>query len=188
VDRSPSSRCAPRKDRPVRTIARNATRIIAALRPQLTTVTRHHGANDLIGTPVAPADAWDIYDNPTNKVWPLLRELDRQTGVYEIRVSGRLRYELRRPAPSPAPRIDIVVDRDPDGATGITVYLDGVEATGSHAFVHHVDPGADGADHAWLEERVATGSAVPKTVRLKIAELASTYHRDAGCTRPTCDG
>jgi hypothetical protein len=118
----------------------------------------------------------------------LLRELDRQTGVYEIRVSGRLRYELRRPAPSSAPRIDIVVDRDPDGETGITVYLDGVEATDSHVVVHQVDPGADGADHAWLDERITTGSAVPETVRDKIAELASAYHRDAGCTHPTCDG
>ncbi|MDX3694762.1 hypothetical protein PV726_31405 [Streptomyces europaeiscabiei] len=121
-------------------------------------------------------------------MWPLLRELDQQTGIYEIRVSGQLRYELRRPAPSLAPRIDIVVDRDPDGETGITVYLDGIEATGSHVVVHHIDPGADRTDHGWLEERISTDSTVPEAVRAKIAELATTYHRDASCARPTCDG
>ncbi|MER6121448.1 hypothetical protein ABT173_01865 [Streptomyces sp. NPDC001795] len=171
----------------IRTIPRNHTRVLAALRQELTGATRHNGARDTTGTPVPPQEAWSHYDNPPPRGgWPLLRELDPRTGTYEIRVSGKLRYELRR---EQTQRIDIVVDRDPDGETGITVYIDGVKTTGTGIHVHQIDPGASGADHAWLDDVTAHDDAVPAAVRDEIDVVAADYHRRLHyCSRATCDG
>lgn len=172
----------------IRTIARNHTRRLASLRQELTEATRHNGAHDTTGTPVPPLEAWSHYDTPPRRgQLPLLRELDPRTGTYEIRVSGKLRYELRRA--EPAQRIDIVVDRDPDNATGITVYINGTKVTGPGINVHVIDPGASGADHNWFDNTTSHDDAVPEAVRDEIDELAADYHkRMHHCRRTTCDG
>lgn len=171
----------------MRTIARNHTRVIARLRQELTLATRHNGAYDLTGTPVPTLEAWHQFDHGTPRHWPLLRELDPRTGTYEIRVHGKLRYELR-PA-QPADRIDIVVDRDPDNATDVTVYINGVKTTGPSVSVHVIDPGAGDADHEWLEGQTELDETVPEAVRGVIGELAADYHQRMNhCRLPSCDG
>ncbi|WP_329020728.1 hypothetical protein [Streptomyces sp. NBC_01601] len=151
-------------------------------------MTRHNGARDTTGTPVPPLEAWSHYDNPPRSgQWPLLRELDPRTGTYEIRVSGKLRYELRRA--EPAQRIDIVVDRDPDNETAITVYINGTKVTGPGINIHAVDPGASNADHAWFKDITDHDETVPEAVRAEIDELAADYHkRKSCCSRATCHG
>ncbi|MFF9786301.1 hypothetical protein [Streptomyces nigrescens] len=113
-----------------------------------------------------------------------MRELDPRAGTYEIRVNGRLRYELRRPAPRG--RIDVVVDRDPDEYTNVTVYVDGVKLTGSRLAIHVVDPGASGPDHDWLESMTEHADSVPEAVRAEIDELAHRYHERHLCDVLRC--
>lgn len=174
----------------VRTIARNHTRIIAQLRQDLPLATRHSGAHDITGTPVPALEAWNHYEHgPERGQWPLLRELDPRAGTYEIRVSGKLRYELRRPVEQHTQRIDVVVDRDPDNETGVTVYLNGTKTTSLAIGVHVIDPGASGATHEWLEANTEHDDKVPEAVSTEINGLVSDYHaRLNHCRRNTCDG
>ncbi|MEW2434245.1 hypothetical protein AB0952_08690 [Streptomyces caniferus] len=163
--------------------------MIAGLRTALTQVTRHHGFRDLSGAPAPAAEAWDHFDNgPARRYWPLLRELDPRAGVYEIRVSGELRYELRRAAPASGHRIDVVVDRDPDNETDVTVYVNGVKTTGPDVQIHVLDPGRAGADHEWLNDHLQHDDSVPVAVRSEIALLAQSYHHSRNCAHPDCDG
>ncbi|MFD3422083.1 hypothetical protein [Streptomyces decoyicus] len=163
--------------------------MIAALRPALTQVTRHHGFRDLGGAPVPAAEAWDHFDNgPARGYWPLLRELDPRAGVYELRVNGELRYELRRAAAASGHRIDVVVDRDPDDDTTVSVYVNGARVTGPDVQVHVLDPGRAGADHDWFTGHLQHDGPVPVAVRSEIALLAESYHDSQYCAHAECDG
>ncbi|GHG09932.1 hypothetical protein [Streptomyces hydrogenans] len=71
------------------------------------------------------------------------------------------------------PRIDVVVDRDPDGPNNVTVYVAGELYSGAH--VHHIDPGAGGADDEWFATVTAHADDVPVRVRQSIDETASDY-------------
>ncbi|WP_372412779.1 hypothetical protein [Streptomyces luteireticuli] len=173
----------------MRTVSRNHTRIIARLQAELTTATRHNGPNDRAGTPVPVSEAWAAYDHRPRA---LLRELDARSGAHEIRITGKLRYELRPPAPAPdrreAPgwerRIDVVVDRDPDACTDVTVYLDGIALSDSSFAVHVIDPGASGPTHEWMESATDHADDVPEPVRQQLNALAACYHRH--CGRESC--
>ncbi|MFE0356491.1 hypothetical protein ACFW2K_22695 [Streptomyces nigra] len=161
--------------------------MLAQLRATLTQVTRHHGFRDLDGTPATADEAWEHWDNGhTRGDRPLLRELDPHAGVYELRVNGQLRYELRRPAAGL--RIDVVVDRDPDGQTDVTVYVNGARTTGPDVRTHVLDPGAGEPDHNWLAGHLQHDDPVPEEVRAEIAALAEYYHGRRHCAHPDCDG
>ncbi|MFH0246389.1 hypothetical protein ACGRHY_29110 [Streptomyces sp. HK10] len=163
--------------------------MLAQLRGTLTQATRHNGFRDVDGTPAPAAETWEHFDNGhTRGDRPLLRELDARAGVYELRVNGRLRYELRRAAAGSGHRIDVVVDRDPDNDTGVTVYINGAKATGPGVHVHVLDPGRGEADHEWLASQVDLDDAVPVAVRSEITVLAQAYHRSRYCPQPECDG
>lgn len=169
----------------IRTIPRNHTKVLAQLRATLTRVTRHNGFRDLDGTPATADEAWEHWDNADTHDKPaIVRELDPHVGVYELRVNGQLRYELRRPAAGL--RIDVVVDRDPDGQTGVTVYVNGARTTGPDVRTHVLDPGAGGPDHAWMTGHLQHDGSVPDEVQAEIAALAEDYHRHRFCAQ--CDG
>ncbi|MER5356639.1 hypothetical protein ABT093_40765 [Kitasatospora sp. NPDC002551] len=78
------------------------------------------------------------------------------------------------------PRIDVVVDRDPDDGTEVHVYMDGTPA---RAVVHTIDPGRSGADHEWWSSVTALGPEVPRAVRDKVTEYADGYHDPEKCGR-----
>ncbi|MFI8932601.1 hypothetical protein ACIG3E_33675 [Streptomyces sp. NPDC053474] len=125
-------------------------------------------------------EAWQAFDTVEDCV---LSELSLSPQVFEIRVSGSLRYELRRPVSTP--RVDVVVDRDPEGFTGVTVYLNGVQDGGpgaeSHAHAHVIDPGYSGPDHEWYEAVSTPAHDVPRQVRAAVVSLADAYHRPENC-------
>ncbi|MFJ8676821.1 hypothetical protein [Streptomyces sp. NPDC093589] len=163
--------------------------MIAGLRPTLTQVTRHRGFRDVGGAPAPAAEAWDHFDNgPVRGYWPLLRELDRRAGVYELRVNGELRYELRRAAAASGHRIDVVVDRDPDDDTTVSVYVNGAKVTSPDVQIHILDPGRSGAGHEWLTGHLQHEDSVPVAVRSEITTLAQGYHHSHHCAHPDCDG
>lgn len=158
-DRTPP---APRKrtrapvhpeEEDLRTIGRRSSTIQARLRKDLVRATRHDGAHDLAGMPVPVSEAWNAYDTNTRTPRAMLRLLDPHAGTHEIRVHGRLRYELR-PAAEPAARftadrIDVVVDRGPGHTTTVQVFVDGKPHTGPHLAIHVIDPDGPFADHPW---------------------------------------
>lgn len=78
------------------------------------------------------------------------------------------------------PRIDVVVDRDPDDGTEVHVYMDGTPA---RAVVHTIDPGRSGADHEWWSSVTALGPEVPQAVRDTVSEYADGYHDPEKCGR-----
>ncbi|MEU5900393.1 hypothetical protein [Streptomyces venezuelae] len=167
-------------DAVIRTIPYSYTKVIGRIRHQLTQVTRHNGAHDLEGVPVSADEAWGhLPPHGRGK----LRELDAVHGLYEIRVNGTLRYELRRPLPL---RIDVVVDRGPDSATEVRVFVDGAQAQFSAVHTHVVDPGAGGADHAWMQEHTALDDSVPGAVAARVGGLARFYHERSVCAHPDC--
>lgn len=130
--------------------------------------------------PVSADEAWGHLP-PHGK--GMLRELDAVHGLYEIRVNGTLRYELRRPLPF---RIDVVVDRDPDSDTGVSVYVDGVQVKYPAVHTHVVDPGAAGADHEWMREHTEHDASVPESVASLAGFLARFYHERIACTPGDC--
>lgn len=73
------------------------------------------------------------------------------------------------PAPMDAPKVEVVVDRDPDAGTNVTVFIDGEEV---QAVSYTVDPGYGHTHSDWLhsrDEQAATASP-------KVAELVrATY-------------
>lgn len=172
---------------PIRTIPRNHTKVLARLRTTLTQVTRHTGVHDVDGVPSTADEAWGHWDSPEllGKP-PIVRELDPVAGLYELRVNGRLVYKLRRPVP--AVRIDVVVDRDPDGQTGVTVYVNGARTTGPDVHTHVLDPGAGAPDHAWLTGHLQPANAVPVEVQTQITTLAEYYHLRRACPHSDCSG
>ncbi|WP_199800776.1 hypothetical protein [Streptomyces marianii] len=91
---------------------------------------------------------------------------------------------MRRPAPPG--RIDVVVDRDPDADTDVTVYLDGAKVTGSRLAVHVVDPGAGGPDHEWFNSTTTHAADVPEAVADEIDSLAQGYHDRHACRDARC--
>ncbi|MET8768828.1 MULTISPECIES: hypothetical protein [unclassified Streptomyces] len=167
----------------MRTIARTSTRIITALQRDLTYASVHQGANDATGRPIDVAEAWEALSHAGAR----LRELDRVTGIYEIRVSSSLHYLLRRTPPGAPGRIDVVVDRDPDAFTEVTVFVDGREMSGPAIAVHVVDPGASGADHEWLESVTQHADDVPEAVRDLFDETARRYHHGVTCHDERCN-
>ncbi|MFF4205555.1 hypothetical protein ACFYZ8_33460 [Streptomyces sp. NPDC001668] len=166
----------------MRTIARTSTRIITALKRELTHASVHQGAHDVTGRPIEVAEAWEALSHAGAR----LRELDRVTGTYEIRVSSSLHYLLRRTAPGVPDRIDVVVDRDPDAFTDVTVFVNGREVSGPTIAVHVVDPGATGPDHEWLESVTEHEDDVPAAVRDLFDETARRYHDGVACDDERC--
>jgi hypothetical protein len=167
----------------LRTISRTSTRIIGALKNDLALASVHQGAQDVAGRPVDVAEAWQALAGSGAR----LRELDRAAGIYEIRVSGTLHYVLRRAAPGMPGRIDVVVDRDPDASTEVSVFLNGVEISGPGIAVHVVDPGAGGAGHEWLESVTEHEDDVPEAVRQLLDKTAHRYHEASVCRDRRCD-
>lgn len=84
------------------------------------------------------------------------------------------------------PRIDVVVDRNPDSYTDVAVYLDGVEIHGPHLVMHVIDPGAGGATHEWLTATAQHADDVPQAVRDKASEIADAYHDPYAATDNCC--
>lgn len=82
-------------------------------------------------------------------------------------------------APVVLPRLDVVVDRDPDNDTDVHVFVDGAPYDG--ALVHVLDPGRSGGDHAWWDSVTTHDQDLPQAVRDKIEEIAALYHDPAHC-------
>jgi hypothetical protein len=76
--------------------------------------------------------------------------------------------------------MDIVVDRDPDSGTYVSVFRSGYEVSEHGYSVHTIDPGASGADHEWYENVVSNSDDAPEKVRDKIREIAGEYHDPDG--------
>ncbi|MFE2538990.1 hypothetical protein [Actinacidiphila glaucinigra] len=75
-------------------------------------------------------------------------------------------------------RIDVVVDRDPDGDTGVKVFIDGLEVEideASGIAVHVIDPGRSGADDEWKVSMFTHSDATPPAVREAIESTAREY-------------
>ena len=162
----------------MRTVARNHTHILARLRTTMVRATRHNGRNDTTGVPVLPEEAWAAYANNSHAPRAYLRELDPGQ-LYEVRVHGNLRYELR-PAAAPlasVERIDALLTRHPDAPTGARFFLDGVEIASARIHEHHVDPGAVAPEpeEDWLTGMLAAGAGAPQAVLDALTAEAAPY-------------
>jgi hypothetical protein len=80
-------------------------------------------------------------------------------GVYEVfphdggdGVQIDLSGEIEDQVLKPSPRIELLTVRDPDSSTGVTLFIDGVEATRYEGV--DVDPGAGHEIQDWLESMV----------------------------------
>nr|AHE14926.1 hypothetical protein asmbl_33 [uncultured bacterium] len=82
---------------------------------------------------------------------------DKSTSLYDgqalhVTDAGRAALAAARPARR---GIEVVVDRDPDGDTFLTYFLDGREVDAAELGIveYHIDPGRSGADEEWQEAR-----------------------------------
>lgn len=162
----------------MRTVARNHTHILARLRTTMVQATRHNGRNDTTGIPVLPEEAWAAYASNTHAPRAYLRELDPGQ-LYEVRVHGTLRYELRPAAAqhASAERIDAILTRHPDGPTGVRLFLNGVEIDSARIHEHHVDPGAvaPDAEEDWLTGMLTAGAGAQRAVLDALTAEAAPY-------------
>ena len=86
----------------------------------------------------------------------------------------------------PHARLDIVVDRNPEDTTEVTVLHDGIETQqGAALAVHIIDPGASGPTCDWARSVRSFADPVPDSVREVIEEAVHSYHHH--CTQPDCD-
>jgi hypothetical protein len=99
--------------------------------------------------------------------------LDRRTGELVERTDAAVLLPATATVPV-AERLDLIVDRDPDGPTEATLFRDGIEFTGVH--VHVVDPGASGCGHRWLERANDLSPDTPAAVSAHVTLLTRTYH------------
>ncbi len=70
--------------------------------------------------------------------------------------------------------ISIVVDRDPDGPTLVTLYIDGVDVTGT-ANVIDIDPGAGYDLTTWRQIRDRAIGTLPETAAASVGETFDDY-------------
>lgn len=74
-------------------------------------------------------------------------------------------------------KVEVLVDRDPDNYTDVTVFVDGVDVTAT-ADILTVDPGAGSTTSQWAENTAAQTSVVTRSEAFR-AEILSAYEQYA---------